>query len=214
MLNRLTKAGVLVENALFATLDATVRKHETPDGRAYTLADTVGFVRNLPHQLVEAFRSTLEEIADADVLVHVVDGSHPDPAAQLSTVRDVIGEVGARDIPELVVFNKSDLVSARRPDRPARPRAELGVRLGAHGRGHRRAARADRRARAAAAARGDVLWCRMTAATSIARVHDAGSSSRTEYEEGGTLVHAFVEPEEFSALEPFAVVRPRPSAAE
>jgi GTP-binding protein HflX len=111
LLNRITRAGVLVENSLFATLDATVRKSTTTDGRLYTLTDTVGFVRNLPHQLVEAFRSTLEEVADADVIVHVVDGSHPDPASQLATVREVIGEVGAREIPEIVVFNKCDLIS-------------------------------------------------------------------------------------------------------
>ena len=110
LLNRLTRAGVLVENALFATLDTSVRRSETADGRVYTLTDTVGFVRNLPHQLVEAFRSTLEEVGDADVIVHVVDASHPDPAAQLATVRDVIGDVGARDLPEIVVFNKADLV--------------------------------------------------------------------------------------------------------
>ncbi len=110
LLNRLTRAGVLVENALFATLDATVRRSITADGRVYTLTDTVGFVRNLPHQLVEAFRSTLEEVGDADVIVHVVDGSHPDPAAQLATVRDVIGDVGARDTHEIVVFNKADLI--------------------------------------------------------------------------------------------------------
>jgi GTP-binding protein HflX len=110
VLNRITKAGVLVENALFATLDATVRKSVTEDGRPYTFTDTVGFVRNLPHQLVEAFRSTLEEVADADVIVHVVDASHPDPASQLATVRDVIGEVDGRDIPEIVAFNKSDLI--------------------------------------------------------------------------------------------------------
>jgi len=110
LLNRITRAGALVENALFATLDTAVRRNETPDGRAYTLTDTVGFVRNLPHQLVEAFRSTLEEVADADVIVHVVDGSHPDPVSQLSTVRDVIGEVDARHLPEIVVFNKSDLI--------------------------------------------------------------------------------------------------------
>ena len=109
LLNRLTSAGVLVENALFATLDPTVRATLTPDNREYTLADTVGFVRNLPHQLVEAFRSTLEEIADSDLILHVVDASHPDPAAQISTVRDVIGEVGARDVLELIVFNKVDL---------------------------------------------------------------------------------------------------------
>jgi GTPase len=112
LLNRLTRAGVLVENALFATLDATVRRSQTTDGRVYTLTDTVGFVRNLPHQLVEAFRSTLEEVGEADVLVHVVDGSHPDPAAQLATVRDVIGDVGARSTREIVVFNKADLVDA------------------------------------------------------------------------------------------------------
>ena len=109
LLNRMTSAGVLVQNALFATLDPTVRKTKTPDGRDYTLADTVGFVRNLPHQLVEAFRSTLEEIADADLIVHVVDASHPDPGSQIATVRDVIGDVGARGIPELIVFNKIDL---------------------------------------------------------------------------------------------------------
>jgi GTP-binding protein HflX len=110
LLNRLTRAGVLVENALFATLDTSVRRTQTADSRVYTLTDTVGFVRNLPHQLVEAFRSTLEEVGDADVILHVVDGSHPDPAAQLATVRDVIGEVGARDTTEIVVFNKADLI--------------------------------------------------------------------------------------------------------
>ena len=112
LLNRITNAGVLVENALFATLDPTVRKTGTPDGRPYTLADTVGFVRQLPHQLVEAFRSTFEEVTMSDVIVHVVDGSHPDPAQQIKTVRDVMGEVDARDIPEIMVFNKSDLVDA------------------------------------------------------------------------------------------------------
>jgi GTP-binding protein HflX len=110
LLNRLTSAGVLVENALFATLDPTVRQTKTPDGREYTLADTVGFVRNLPHQLVEAFRSTLEEISDSDLIVHVVDASHPDPGAQIETVRKVIAEVDAGGVAELIVFNKADLV--------------------------------------------------------------------------------------------------------
>ena len=109
LLNRITRAGVLVENSLFATLDATVRRSTTSDGTVFTLVDTVGFVRNLPHQLVEAFRSTLDEVRQSDVIVHVVDASHPDPGGQIATVRDVIGEVGARGIPEVVVFNKSDL---------------------------------------------------------------------------------------------------------
>ncbi|MFZ7088072.1 GTPase HflX [Curtobacterium sp. RRHDQ10] len=112
LLNRLTSAGVLVQNQLFATLDATVRRTESTRGRPYTFSDTVGFVRNLPHQLVEAFRSTLEEVGDSDVIVHVVDGSHPDPVSQLATVRDVIGDVGAREIPEIVAFNKADLIDA------------------------------------------------------------------------------------------------------
>ena len=111
LLNRLTKAGVLVENALFATLDPTVRKHSTPDGREYTISDTVGFVRDLPHQLVEAFRSTLEEIASADLIVHVVDATDPDPLGQVSTVRSVIADFDASSIAELVAFNKADLVS-------------------------------------------------------------------------------------------------------
>jgi GTP-binding protein HflX len=110
LLNRITRAGVLVENALFATLDPTVRRAETADGREYTLSDTVGFVKDLPHQLVEAFRSTIEEISHSDLVVHVVDASHPDPAGQIKTVRDVLTEVEATDIKELVVFNKSDLI--------------------------------------------------------------------------------------------------------
>lgn len=110
LLNRLTKAGVLVENALFATLDPTIRKHSTPDGRDYTLADTVGFVRSLPHQLVEAFRSTLEEISGSDLVVHVVDATDADPMGQVHTVREVIAQVESSHIEELIIFNKADLI--------------------------------------------------------------------------------------------------------
>ena len=109
LLNRLTGAGVLVENALFATLDPTVRRAQTPSGREFTLADTVGFVRHLPHQLVEAFRSTLEEVQFADLILHVVDGAHPDPESQLAAVRSVFAEIGAAEIPEIVVVNKADI---------------------------------------------------------------------------------------------------------
>jgi GTP-binding protein HflX len=112
LMNRLTGAGVLVDNSLFATLDPTVRQASTGDGRVYTLADTVGFVRHLPHQLVEAFRSTLEEVTDADVVLHVVDGSDSDPERQLLSVREVLGEIGAANLPEIVVINKADLADA------------------------------------------------------------------------------------------------------
>jgi len=108
LLNQITGAGVLVDDALFATLDPTVRKAVTPSGREMTVTDTVGFVRHLPHQLVEAFRSTLEEVADADLIVHVVDGSDDEPEAQLTAVRAVLADIGAQDVPELVVVNKSD----------------------------------------------------------------------------------------------------------
>ena len=109
LLNRLTGAGVLVEDALFATLDPTVRRLDLPSGRHCTVADTVGFVRHLPHHLIEAFRSTLEEVTDADLVVHVVDGSDPHPEDQLSAVREVLSEIGAGNLPELVVINKADI---------------------------------------------------------------------------------------------------------
>ena len=111
LLNALTGAGVLVENALFATLDPTVRKCETAEGRVFTLSDTVGFVRHLPHQLIDAFKSTLEEVSEADLIVHVVDGSHSDPFEQIRAVREVIKEIGGGDIPEIIAVNKVDVAS-------------------------------------------------------------------------------------------------------
>lgn len=109
LLNRLTNAGVLVQNALFATLDPTVRRSETSDGRTYTLTDTVGFVKHLPHDLIDAFKSTLEEVSGADVIVHVVDGSHGDPLGQIKAVRGVIADIGGAKIPEIVALNKADI---------------------------------------------------------------------------------------------------------
>lgn len=109
LLNRLTGAGVLVQDALFATLEPTVRRSETKDGRLYTLADTVGFVRDLPEQLVEVFKSTLEEVLHADVIVHLVDGSSPDPFGQVQAVRSILREVGAAGIAEILAINKADI---------------------------------------------------------------------------------------------------------
>ena len=112
LLNRLTGAQVLVDDSLFATLDPAVRKARTPSGWPYTLTDTVGFVRHLPHQLVDAFRSTLEEVAEADLILHVVDGSDADPRSQIAAVREVLAEVGAGNVPELIVINKADAADA------------------------------------------------------------------------------------------------------
>ncbi|KQW04088.1 GTP-binding protein [Leifsonia sp. Root4] len=189
ILNRITHAGVLVENSLFATLDATVRKNTTADGRIYTLADTVGFVRNLPHQLVEAFRSTLEEIADSDVIVHVVDGSHPDPASQIATVRDVVGEVGARGITELVVFNKADLIDddTRLVLRGLEPRAIFASARTGEGIDEILAAISEMLPDPSLEIELIVPYDR---GDLISLLHEKGRVISTEYVEDGTLVHA------------------------
>jgi GTP-binding protein HflX len=202
LLNRLTSAGVLVENALFATLDATVRKSTTPDGRPFTYVDTVGFVRNLPHQLVEAFRSTLEEVAASDVIVHVVDASHPDPAAQLATVRQVISEVDGHDISEVVVFNKADLVDAdqRLVLQGLEPSAVFVSARTGEGVDELLARIAGLLPEPEVEVdllvpydRGEV----------VAHLHDTGRVVTTDYEEGGTRLHARVYPSDVAALTPF-----------
>jgi GTP-binding protein HflX len=109
LLNRVTEADVLAEDRLFSTLDSTVRRADLPDGHTVLLSDTVGFVRRLPHHLVEAFRSTLDDVKDADLLLHLVDASDADPEGQIDAVHEVIEEVGAEGVPELIAFNKIDL---------------------------------------------------------------------------------------------------------
>jgi len=202
LLNRLTSAGVLVENALFATLDATVRKSITADGRPFTYTDTVGFVRNLPHQLVEAFRSTLEEVGQSDVIVHVVDASHPDPGAQLATVRDVIGELGARDIPEVVVFNKSDLADddQRLLIRGLEP---TGVFVSARtGEGIEELL--ERIAEVLPAPEVELtLLVPYDRGEVISRLHVQGRVLSTDYREDGTLVKALVHPARVADLQAF-----------
>jgi GTP-binding protein HflX len=112
LLNRVTQAGVLVEDQLFSTLDPTTRRLRLPGGEIVLLSDTVGFVRRLPHELVEAFRSTLEEVTEADLLLHVVDGSEIDADARIDAVNVVLREIGAADVPRLLVWNKSDVADA------------------------------------------------------------------------------------------------------
>ncbi len=204
LLNRITRAGVLVENALFATLDPTVRKTSTPDGRPYTIADTVGFVRNLPHQLVEAFRSTLEEVAESDVILHVVDGAHPDPAAQLATVRDVIGEVGARELPELVAVNKSDLLDddARLLLRGLVPDAVFVSAKTGEGIDELQSRIAELLPNPDVELTVVVPYDR---GELVSLLHERGRIVDTTYVEQGTRVHAFAPPEVAAVVEPFAV---------
>jgi GTP-binding protein HflX len=116
LLNRLCGSDVLVENRLFSTLDPRTRQLDLPGGETVLLTDTVGFVRKLPHQVVEAFRSTLEVVCESDLIVHVVDGSGPDLEGQVDAVRSVLAEIGADGLPELLVVNKADAVAALGPE--------------------------------------------------------------------------------------------------
>jgi GTP-binding protein HflX len=203
LLNRLTDAGVLVENALFATLDPTVRRCETEDGRGYTLADTVGFVRHLPTQLVEAFRSTLEEVADADLILHVVDASDADPEAQIRAVHEVLADIEALAVPEQLVFNKVDaadpamvlrlralapdavFVSARTGDGVPELRAVV----------ERRLPRPDIEV---------TVLLPYTRGDLVTRVHDEAEVLDTEHTAGGTLLRARVGPALAEQLRPYA----------
>ena len=191
LLNRLTGAGVLVEDALFATLDPTVRKSQTPSGRNITLSDTVGFVRHLPHQLIEAFKSTLEEVSDSDLIVHVVDGSDPDPLEQFNSVREVLQEIKADNIPEIIAINKTDKISDETMGNLKRIFPEA-VFVSAHsGFGIETLLKTidDRLPDPSVEmmltipySRGDLL----------ARVHEDGKVLKTEHNDSGTQIHAFV----------------------
>lgn len=202
LLNRITKAGVLVENALFATLDPTVRRAQTSDGREYTISDTVGFVRNLPHQLVEAFRSTLEEISFSDLVVHVVDASHPDPAGQIQTVRDVLAEVDARNIKELIVFNKCDLVD--QTQRLALRGMEPGSLLVSAATGEGIEELLQRIEELLPKPEQKVFaLIPYSRGELISRIHSEGKVLRIEHRENGTLVEALVKPQLRSELSEF-----------
>ncbi|PFG16571.1 GTP-binding protein HflX [Propionicimonas paludicola] len=203
LLNRLTNAGVLVEDALFATLDPTTRRWQTSDGRVFTLTDTVGFIRHLPHDLVEAFRSTLEESVSADLLLHVVDGSDPDPFGQVAAVRTVLGEIGASGVAEQLVINKIDAATddvllalrGRFPDallvsaRTGEGVSELLARI------EERLPRPSVEVRALVPyARGDL----------IDRIHNAGEFLSAEHTASGTLVVARVNADLAGELARFA----------
>lgn len=193
LMNRLTNADVLVENALFATLDPTVRRSETEDGRAYTISDTVGFVRSLPTQLVEAFRSTLEEVAEGHLMLHVVDASHPDPVGQVNAVHDVLREVdGAEDVPEIIVLSKADLADPidLAALRSRYPGAVVVSSKTGEGIEELRDRIADGLPRPSVAVSVTIPFDR---GDLISRVHTDGEILREEYSEDGTVLEALVD---------------------
>jgi GTP-binding protein HflX len=203
LLNRLTDAGVLVENALFATLDPTVRRTRTADGRVFTLTDTVGFVRHLPTQLVEAFRSTLEEVADADLVLHVVDASDADPEAQIRAVREVLAEIDALDVPEQLVFNKVDSADAEtllRLRHLAPDALFVSARTG-EGIDKLRARVEEQLPRPAVEVE---LLVPYTRGDLVARLHSGAEVLDTEHTADGTRVRARVSPDFAAALAPYS----------
>jgi GTP-binding protein HflX len=203
LLNRLTDAGVLVENALFATLDPTVRRSETSDGRLFTLADTVGFVRHLPTQLIEAFRSTLEEVGESDLILHVVDASDADPEAQIKAVREVLADVDALGVPEQLVFNKVDAATPEtlmRLRRLAPDAVFVSARTGA-GLDELRLRIEERLPRP------DIeinVLVPYTRGDLVARLHETAEILGTEHTAGGTLVRARVDAALAEVLRPYA----------
>jgi GTP-binding protein HflX len=205
LLNRLTGAGVLVEDALFATLDPTTRRATTADGRTYTLTDTVGFVRHLPHDLIEAFASTLEESADSDLLLHVVDASDPDPAGQIRAVRTVLAEIGAGDVPELLVLNKMDAASGEQLTalRTSYPDAAVISARTGWGIDQLRAMTEVRLPRPAVEVRALVPYAR---GDLLDRIHRTGELLVSEHTSEGTMVIAHVNAALAAELAPYEVV--------
>lgn len=206
LLNRLTQAGVLVEDALFATLDPTTRRATTADGRVYTLTDTVGFVRHLPTDLVEAFRSTLEETMDADLLLHVVDGADADPIGQIAAVHQVLGEIGAAARQEQLVVNKIDradpdvlaVLASQYPD------AVFVSALTSQGMTRLREVIEASLPTPQVEVEALVPWDR---GDLVDRIHREGEMLRLEHRGEGTLVQARVHPDLASHLEPYAQAR-------
>jgi GTP-binding protein HflX len=204
LLNRLTSADVLAEDRLFATLDSTVRKCELPDGRRILLSDTVGFIRRLPHNLVEAFRSTLEDTLEATLLLHLVDASDPDPEGQIEAVRVVLDEIGAEDMAELTVFNKIDAADAASLGRlrNLHPDAEfISARTG-EGVDELMRTVAERLAEGSVVLRLQIPYTRSDL---IASAHQVGEVLVEKHEDTGTLLEVRLQRADVDAFEEFAL---------
>jgi GTP-binding protein HflX len=205
LLNQLTDAGVLVEDRLFATLDPRTRRLDLPGGEAVLLSDTVGFIKKLPHGLVEAFRSTLEVVAESDLLVHVVDGSAADPQGQIDAVRSVLQEIGAGHVPEMLAINKVDADPDGVKRLIARHQGSVGISALTgegvvellHAVGDRLRALSDVVELIVPFDRGDVL----------AAVHREGEVLVEAHEEGGTRLRARLDAAGRAQVEPFLVER-------
>jgi len=207
VLNALTRADALVADQLFATLDPTVRRLRLPGGRAATLSDTVGFVSKLPHDLVEAFRSTLEEVARADLVLHVADAAAPDVEGQVAAVREVLAEIGAGDVPEVLALNKDDLLSEVERARVER-RFPAGTFVSALA-GEGLETLLERVDEAVPSppleVRALVPYARQEV---VARLHREAEVLAHEPGEEGTLVDARVREDQLPWIEPFLVRRP------
>ena len=211
LMRALTQADVVVANQLFATLDPTTRRIDLPNGRAATLSDTVGFVSKLPHDLVEAFRSTLEEISRADLVLHVADASSPDVDEQIRAVRSVLDDIGAGDVPEVLALNKADLVS---PDDLERVSGRFPAATGISALvGEGLDALLDRierdLPRPPVELRALIPYVREDL---VARLHRDADVLDAERTDDGTIVHARVGEREAAALEPF-ILSSRPPRA-
>jgi len=217
LLNRLTEADVLVEDRLFATLDATTRRLALPGGETVFATDTVGFVRKLPHQLVTAFKTTLDVVRDADLLVHVVDGSGPDPEGSMAAVREVLDEIGAGDVPELLVFNKADRLDVNRTSGAHRlvERFEGSVAVSAHSGenlDHLLAVIGDRVRSMTELAELMIPWDRGDV---LAQVHREGQVLSESAEEQGMRLRARLEPASLGALREYLTeASPAPADSE
>ena len=202
LLNRLAGSEVHVENRLFATLDATTRRLALPGGETVFATDTVGFVRKLPHQLVTAFKTTLDVVRDADLLVHVVDGSGPDPEGSMDAVREVLEEIGAGSVPELLVFNKADQGDG---SQRLAARYEGSVAVSAHSGfnlDHLTAVIGDRVRSMTALAELMIPWDRGDV---LAAVHREGQVLTESAEENGMRLKARLEPASLGALREYVL---------
>jgi GTP-binding protein HflX len=202
LLNHLTDAGVLVEDRLFSTLDPTARRLRLPNRAPVVVTDTVGFIRKLPHGLVEAFQSTLEQVAGADLLVHVVNASRPDPDVDVAAVDEVLGEIGATEVPRLIALNKLDLLDDASRDRLRRRFPDAVPISAVTGEGVERllgetASYIERRAVEVEA------LVPYTEGTLIARLHDDGRIVSSEHEAGGVRVRVKARPADLGVLEPY-----------